>query len=113
MEITVCKGPDTAEYRKVECMVDTGAVHTLLPREVLSSLVIEPLRTETFVLADGKPIQRPVGRAFVEFGDRGEYTRVIFGEPADGALLGVLTLEELLLAVDPLNRQLVPIQPRL
>ena len=36
-------------------------------------------------------------------------TRVIFAEEGEPSLLGVVTLEQALLAVDPVNNELIPV----
>lgn len=108
--IAVRKEPRSRKRVNVRCVVDTGADMTVLPRELLASLGVRPHRREPFELIDGSLIERDVGRVFVEFKDRAEFTPVLFGEKGDATLLGVLTLEELGLAVDPLRREIYPIE---
>ena len=49
------------------------------------------------------------GGALFKYGDRIGLANVIFGEPGDSTLLGVLTLEALGYALDPLRRELRPL----
>jgi hypothetical protein len=60
-------------------------------------------------LADGTAIRRRTGGALFKYGDRVGVANVIFGEPGDSTLLGVLTLEALGYALDPLRRELRPL----
>jgi predicted aspartyl protease len=99
--------PDETET--ITLLVDSGAIYSVVPRPVLSRLNIKPLTEETFRLADGGKIVRQKGIALFRFGERVGGADVIFGEPEDQALLGVLTLEALGLALDPLRRELRPL----
>jgi clan AA aspartic protease len=102
--------PSTPELtEKVECLVDSGAIYSVVPATILQKLGIKPLGEETFRLADGTKIKRKKGVAFFRFGERIGGADVIFGEVGDHQLLGVLTLEALGLALDPLKRELRPL----
>ena len=100
-------GPARDRFEPVEALVDTGSTHTVLPRALLRELGVPVDRRARFVLADGTEVEREVGRAWVRFDGRQEFTLVVFG---DDALLGAVTLEEFLLAPDPSSRQLVPVR---
>ena len=96
--------------QKVEFLVDSGAVYSLVPGPVLRKLGLRPYRTETFTLADGSKVKRKVGDAYFEInGNRGP-APVIFGERGDEPLLGVTTLESLGLVLDPFKRVLRPMR---
>ncbi len=93
--------------RTVRVLVDTGAGYCMIPREILLELGITPAWRQTFTLADGKPIEREVGYAFVHYGNRHPAsTHVIFGEPGDEPVLGAYGLQGLELEVDPYNHVL-------
>jgi predicted aspartyl protease len=47
--------------RPVEFMVDSGAIYTVAPAEVLEDLGIQPLSEETFWLANGEKLVRKRG----------------------------------------------------
>ena len=113
VQITVRKDADAKSKVRVKCVVDTGADLTVLPHAVLTKLGVKPNRRETLGLANGATVERDIGRVFVEFSGRGEYSPVVFGEPGDSTLLGVLTLEVLGLGVDPLRRELFPLDLKL
>lgn len=111
--LTVSRDVKSRKRVRLYCIVDTGSDWTVLPRELLEKLGVEPHRREEFGLADGSKIEREIGRVFVRFRGVGEYTPVVFGNPGDSKLLGVVTLEILGLGVDPLRRELFPLDLRL
>lgn len=94
----------------VSCVVDTGALYSLIPKETLASIGLSPRRKQTFTLADGSRVTREVGDAFHRIGDREAAAPVIFGDASDKPLLGVVTLEALGLGVDPAGRNLKPVE---
>ena len=95
--------------QRVEVEVDTGSTHTALPRGMLQALGVPVRRTIASRLADGseKPVQ--VGYANVRLEGVEVITPVIFAEEGEPSLLGVITLEDALLAVDPVNNELIPV----
>ena len=93
----------------VALLVDSGAVHSVVPGAILRRLGIKPHSSRTFQLADGTQIKRQVGDAiFVIDGERGA-SPVIFGEKGDSTLLGTVSLESLGLMLDPIRRVLKPL----
>ena len=92
----------------VDAIVDTGATRTAIPGSLLRRLGVEPYRTAEFRLADGSTRHLRLGRARVRIEGREELTQVAFGDENMPCLLGAITLEELDLAVDPVNRRLIP-----
>jgi len=102
-------GPAGRHYETVEALVDTGATYTSVPRLLLDRLGVVPHVRDTFVLADGRRVDRDIGRAWVRVNGREELTLVVFGEPDSPSLLGAYTLEGLRLAADPVGRRLIPV----
>lgn len=98
--------PDLSEA--VELLVDTGAVYTIVPEGVLEKLHIKRRGRRVFQTVNKQKIERDVGVAMVEYMDRVAGTNVIFGEKKDMSVLGVTTLEELGLEVDPVTKLLKP-----
>ena len=96
--------PDVTE--SIDLLIDSGAVYSVIPTPVLERPGIRPLTEQEFRLADGSKIVRQKGGALFKYGDRIGVADVIFGEPADSALLGAFTLEALGLSLDPLQRTL-------
>ncbi|MBI2405094.1 aspartyl protease family protein [Candidatus Gottesmanbacteria bacterium] len=93
-----------------KCMVDTGAAYTVVPYASAKKLGLKAVKTQEFVLVDGTSVKRKLGHAFVEIdGDRAPST-VVIGEKGDFALIGVVTLENMGLMVDPFKRKLRPMR---
>ena len=97
---------DGEHSRDVEAMVDTGATYTVLPRRLLMELGVSVTRQARFELADGRLVDLDVGEARATVGGTSAVTQVAFGEDDTAPLLGAVTLEELLLAVDPVKKRL-------
>jgi clan AA aspartic protease len=95
---------------EVDLLVDTGAIYTVLRRERLVGLGVEPRDKRRFKAADGRVIERDVGAVEVEIKGHGAYSIVVFGEGSDVEVLGVTTLEELGLQVDPVTGELKPLE---
>src|SRR5438128_2904349 len=93
---------------EVSCLVDSGAVYSLIPGAVLRALDIEPHSTRDFVLADGQIVRRRLATATFEYEGRRGDSMVIVGEPGDDPLLGATTLEGFGLVLDPFRRELRP-----
>ena len=89
-------------------LVDSGAAYSVVDARALARLGIRPLGSRAFILADGTELTRAVGAALFRFRGEQAGSTVIFGEPGDATLLGVVTLEELGLILDPMRRELRP-----
>ena len=105
VQIRLSKGP-SGPARPVRVLVDTGATYTMLPRDLLEALDIEPVGTERVRLADGRLAEWGLGEAYVRYGRYATHTWVLFGESRTVSVLGALTLEELRLQVDPRSHRL-------
>jgi clan AA aspartic protease len=107
VQIAVSHPTEASREAQVELLVDTGATLTWISREVLDRLGVPRVGRRSFVLADGRNVERETAVATVRFdGIRGGVT-VVIAEPGDGQLLGATALETLGLAVDPVARRLV------
>ena len=62
-----------------------------------------------FELANGREVRYPVAWAQIRIEGREQPTIVVFGAPGSEPILGVVTLEEFLLAADPVHRRLIPV----
>lgn len=96
-------------YEAVSAMADTGAAYTWVPRPLLERLGLQPSFRLSFVLADGRVIERDVTETRVRLDGSMRTTIVVFGDEGSAPLLGAYTLEGFGLSVDPVNKQLVPI----
>jgi clan AA aspartic protease len=111
VEATVT-GP-TNKSRQIQLLVDSGASYSLLPEEVWKELDIKPQEKLDFILADGTKIQRGASECKIRLNGKERHTPIILGEPGDEPILGVITLENLGMILDPFKRELRQMQLRL
>lgn len=107
MEVGNVARPEVTE--RLEFVIDSGAIYSVVPREVLERLEIRPFARHEFRLADGSKIVHDKGGALFRYEGHVGVADVVFGEPGDSILLGAFTLEALGLALDPLRRELRPL----
>ena len=105
-------GP-TGKARSLDLLVDSGASYSLLPDHVWRDLELEPQETLKFILADGTKIERQASECKIRLNGKERHTPVILGEAGDEPLLGVITLENLGLVLDPFKRTLQEMKLRL
>jgi clan AA aspartic protease len=109
LEVEVGNPSNPEVTEKLEFLIDSGAIYSVVPAQVLETLGIKPLSEQEFRLADGTKIVRKKGIALFKYGDKIGGADVIFGEEGDSVLLGAFTLEALGLTLDPLKRELRPL----
>lgn len=88
--------------------MDTGATFTVLPSSLLREMGIPVTRQTRFELGDGRIVELDVGEARTTINGITAVTPVVFGEDDTQPLLGAVTMEQFLLAVDPVQQRLVP-----
>jgi clan AA aspartic protease len=109
LSLDVANPADPNRRESVEFLVDSGAVYSFVPSEVLHRLGIAPHSRQRFRLADGSSIERDRADAiFFYKGQRGA-APVIFAEGEDATLLGAVTLESLGFVLDAVRRDLLPL----
>jgi clan AA aspartic protease len=108
VQIAITNPRTGAQSEAISAVADTGATLSVIPAALLESLGIAKMRSVALILADGRRVMRNVGDVIITVDQESTSCRVIFGEPDDAALLGVTALEQLGLAVDPVQRRLVP-----
>lgn len=93
--------PAKPEVReKVSLLVDSGALFTSVPGELLRKLKVY----------GGTVVERDIGGAVIQYQGHRATVPVIFGEPEDTPVLGVTALESLGYEVDPVTRKLKPVE---
>lgn len=95
---------------EMELLADTGSIYTIIRRKRLEELGIKSRGKRRFKTADGRVIEREVGAAEIEILGQSAYSVVVFGEGSDAEVLGVTSLEELGLQVDPTTGELKPLE---
>jgi hypothetical protein len=91
VSLDVANPANPTTRQPVDFLVDSGAVYSFVPRDILARLGIEPHSRQRF-----------------HRNQRGA-APVIFGEPGDATLLGAVTLESLGFVLDAVRRDLVPL----
>ena len=89
-----------------EFLVDTGAIESLIPRQYLEAIGVEPIGSRTYEMADGRRLQLDIGGAELEFMDETVIGTVVFLDDDVEPLLGLTALESAGIEVDPRNQQL-------
>ena len=110
LKMTVKKDAASKTGHESTFLIDSGAVHSVVPAEVLRALRIKPFKKTSFIMANGTSIERDVGTAHFVYKQHEGGAPVIFGEKGDSYLLGATTLESMELALNPLSRELYPLQ---
>ena len=103
--------PGREEFVAVQALVDTGAIYTMLPEDLLDGLGVPRLETDVFELADDSLVEYPLGDAVVRLQGRMRTVPVVFARPGNTPLVGATTLEILRLVVDPVEERLLPAPP--
>ena len=106
LEIEVGNPANPEVTEKVDFLIDSGAIYSVVPTPILERLGIKPLVEEEFRLANGTKVVRKKGIALFRYGERVGGADVLFGEEGDHKLLGAFTLEALGLVLDPFKREL-------
>ncbi len=110
LTVTIAVGDQQgSRFENIEVTVDTGSTFTAVPRSILQELGIPVARTANSRLADGTTVPVDIGWAMITIEDITFPTQVIFAQEGHPNLLGVVTLEQALLAVDPVNQKLIPV----
>ena len=100
--------PQGRRFEDVEVVVDTGSTYTAVPRQLLQRLGVPVERSLPFETANGRTLPVNVGRTAIRLEGLQFHTPVIFAEEGEPSLLGVVSLEQAVLAVDPLAGRLIP-----
>ena len=96
-------------FTQLEALVDTGSTYTWIPRNLLEQLGVRPETEWPFQLADGREVRYGMAWIQIRLLQREQPTIVVFAPAGTEPILGVVTLEEFLLAVDPVNERLISV----
>ena len=104
--VRITNPADSDKFWEGLFLVDTGATDSLVPRQHLEAIGLQPEGRRIYELADGSELAVGVTVAKIEF--MGEFVggTVIFGEPGAEPHLGVTALESVGIEVDPVNKRL-------
>ena len=102
--------PDRREFREVEALVDTGATFSRLPASLLRQLNHEKAGRERFRLGDGRIVEYDLADVPVRMNGKVRTTTCTWDEAEGQPVLGAVTLEQFLLAADPVEQRLVSVE---
>jgi len=70
LELEIGNPANPAVTERLDFLIDSGAIYSVVPNAVLERLGIQPLATQEFRLANGTKVQRKKGMAVFKYGDR-------------------------------------------
>jgi len=97
-------------FVQVEALVDTGATFSRIPGRILRELGHEPTRRERFKIADGTTVEYDLAEVPIRIGDKVSANLCMWDDNDAQPLLGAVTMESFLLAADPVEQKLVPVE---
>jgi hypothetical protein len=97
------------EFEELQALVDTGAMWTWIPRDILERLGHKPTLKRRLQTADNRIIVRDAGEVPIRIGSEVLSSLCIFGDPGSHVLLGATSMQEFSVGPDPVNERLVPV----
>jgi predicted aspartyl protease len=98
--------PDRRETLKL--LVDSASMYSWVSAAVLRDLGIQPTERRRILTIEGKTTEREAAEVLITLEGRTLHTLCLFGGPGDLEVLGAYTLEGFGLAIDPVQRRLIP-----
>ncbi|MEL9990534.1 MAG: aspartyl protease [Thermoproteus sp.] len=99
VKVGVFNPADPSRLVEVEGVVDTGAVYSVVRRDILEGLGVKPMGRRRFK-AFGGYVERDVGEVGLALMGERRTVPVVFGEEADAVVIGATALEIFGLEVD-------------
>ncbi len=90
-------------------LVDTGATFSSIPTRILGRLGVAPQRQIRLRLANGEVVEHQMGEVEAQLDGVRATIHCVFGPEGAPPLIGAHTLEAFLMAVDPVEQRLVPV----
>jgi clan AA aspartic protease len=101
---------DLSMWEDIEVLVDSEAIYTSIPRNILEKLGLKPIAKQKLRLFSAEVVEHDIGGVVVEYEGRRAIVPVIFGESGDIPVLGVTALESLGYQLDPVTKKLKPVE---
>jgi len=92
--------------KRLKLLVDTGSLLTWVSGDSLREIGVKPTGSRKFKTIEGRELVRETGEAVLEIMGERATEIVVFGEPGDAEVTGVVSLEGLGLEVDPATQSL-------
>lgn len=108
VRMRVANPGDPGRMEELEGIVDTGALHTQIPRAVAGRLGLRVSGRRTFRLADGTSAERELADVRIVYDGLEANTVAVIGEEGAPILWGSTTLETLGVKPDPVRQVLEP-----
>ena len=109
LKVTIAVGdPQGLKFEELDVIAGTRSTYTAVPRATLDRLGVPVERSLPSETADGRIVPVDVGQIIIRLQGLEFHTQVIFAEPGEPRLLGTVTLEEAVLALDPVTKRLIP-----
>ena len=102
--------PTGTRFHDVQATVETGSTFSAVPASLLHELGVPVERTALARQAHGSTSTVQIGRTMIRLEGQTFPTPVIFVEENRPRVLGMVTLQEALLAVSPDGQQFVPVE---
>ena len=102
--------PDRERWVRMDALVDTGATMTAAPASLYRELGVEPVTKKLFEFAQGEVRLKEIGYTWVRFEGEEVMTQVLFNDEGTPPLLGAVALENALMGVDPVRKQLISVR---
>ena len=109
-DLRVWSADQTRSVELTGITVDTGATYSVIPRTLLEELGVQVTGAAYAEMADGRVVQFDRGQARLGLNGDSAITTVLFATEGQEPLIGVVTLEELQLAADPVGGRLIPVR---
>ena len=104
--VTVTEFTKSKQGYEASFLVDTGSIDCMAPANELVKAGIQIEGKEVYELANGQPVEYNYGFARISFMGSETVSQIIFGPEDAEPILGVVALENVGIAVDPVSREL-------
>jgi predicted aspartyl protease len=110
-KVKVSNPYNISKFFEAEFWIDTGALYSLIPQNLLEGIGFEPEGTKNILLADGRTERKLFGYCKFEIEELADKAicPVIAGSNDSIFLLGATALENFAVEVDPVSKTLHPI----
>ena len=108
VEVTLASPRQPERKEQLKLVVDTVSTYTWVSATFLHALGVQPMARRRVLTIEGRSVERPGAEVLITLEGRTLHTVCLFGEGGDLEMLGAYTLEGFGLAVDPVQRRLVP-----
>ena len=109
VKLKVWNPANPSRSAKLEAWADTGAAYSCISKELLDPLGVQGVRRLQFKTIEDHTVKRDLAAVFLSADGYTGGDNVVVAEPGDLEVLGAHSLESLGLAVDPVQKKLVPL----